>query len=69
MNYNDEPEKEKPEQRQNPTLDTPGTQVADYGNPAGGSADEEAKPKPDTDKVDKSKIEPLKGGEETIGNP
>jgi hypothetical protein len=27
---------------QNPTLDSPGSQVADYGNPTGGSANETA---------------------------
>jgi hypothetical protein len=64
--------KKKGEQQvgeQNPTLDAPGSQVSDYGNVEGGAGSEDARSQRPTDKADRQNIEPLKGNEETAGNP
>jgi hypothetical protein len=66
---NNQPEGENQVGEKNPTLDTPGTQVADYGNPTGGSGDDEGSLQQDRPDVDKGRIEPLKGNNETVGNP
>lgn len=54
---------------QNPTLNAPGSDVSDYGNVEGGTGSEDARSHRATDKADRKNIEPLKGNEETVGNP
>jgi hypothetical protein len=52
---------------QNPTLDTPGSQVADYGNSTGGSATDVGQTKEDNDPS--ANTDRSRPGEETIGTP
>lgn len=54
---------------QNPTLDAPGSQVADYGDVEGGEGSDDIRTHRTTDQSDRKNIEPLKGTEETVGNP
>lgn len=55
---------------QNPTLNAPGSKVADYGNPTGGSAAEgETEANTPSDTADRSKIEPLRGDDVAPSNP
>lgn len=54
---------------QNPTLNAPGSKVADYGNPEGGSGTEDAASQRETDRADRSKVEPLRGKDGTTGTP
>ena len=54
---------------QNPTVNAPGSKVSDYGNVEGGSATDDSRSHRDTDKADRSNVEPLKGKEETTGTP
>ena len=51
---------------QNPTLNSPGSQVADYGNPTGGSA--AGSPQEGNQQQGASESIPL-GNDETIGTP
>ena len=69
MENNTKKKDEQQMQGQNPTLNAPGSQVADYGNVEGGSGSDDAMSQRTTDKADRKNIEPLKGNEETIGNP
>ena len=52
---------------QNPTLNEPGAQVADYGNPTGGSAteDEQSGANPQRSEGGRG----TESGNETLGNP
>lgn len=54
---------------QNPTVNAPGSQVADYGNVEGGSGTDDERSHRTTDKADRSNVEPLKGTNETMGTP
>lgn len=69
MENNKEKKDEQQMQEQNPTVNAPGSQVADYGNVEGGSGSDDARSQRTTDKTDRRNIEPLKGTEETLGNP
>ena len=53
---------------QNPTLDKPGSQVADYGNTTGGSANISQQDQSKSDQQRESTSIPLRN-DETIGNP
>ena len=54
---------------QNPTLDSPGSQVADYGNPTGGSAVEGSQQNPSRSGNAQDEKGRSSANEETIGNP
>lgn len=54
---------------QNPTVDAPGSKVSDYGNVEGGTGTEDARSHRTTDKADRQDVEPLKGSQQTMGNP
>ena len=69
MEENKQRKNEQQMGEQNPTLNAPGSKVADYGNVDGGSGNEEVEVKRKTDHADRTGIEPLKGGGETVGNP
>jgi hypothetical protein len=59
-------QKQQPVGEQNPTLHQPGTQVADYGNVTGGSADGDVEGSGETENANRS------GGDtqsDTVGNP
>lgn len=51
---------------QNPTLQQPGSQVADYGNPTGGSAN---KAEQDKSGQQQDSGRGMEGNDQTIGNP
>jgi|GEM_PF-6683643 len=54
---------------QNPTLNEPGAKVADYGNPAGGSGDDNVQPgAPQSNSGDEDEGNRSEGND-TIGNP
>lgn len=62
----------KNEQRmgeQNPTVNAPGSKVADYGDVEGGEGSSDERSRRKTDNADRSPVEPLKGKEETLGTP
>jgi hypothetical protein len=52
---------------QNPTLNQPGTQVADYGNVTGGSANESVEQEQNSSNDERSGSSTK--GNETMGNP
>ena len=55
---------------QNPTLDAPGSQVADYGNPAGGSGNDNVQQGPDGgDNGSNENAGRSSEGNDTIGTP
>lgn len=53
---------------QNPTLNSPGAKVADYGNPTGGSANSEEETQSKNEKSSGENAPPHSTGE-TQGNP
>lgn len=61
----------KPEQEmeQNPTVNAPGSKVADYGDVEGGEGSNDERSHRTTDKADRSNVKPLKGNDETLGTP
>lgn len=69
MEENKQRKNEQQVGEQNPTLNTPGSKASDYGNVEGGSATEDARSHRDTDKADRSNVEPLRGKDETLGTP
>ena len=52
---------------QNPTLGSPGSQVADYGSPTGGSGD--GPQQQQGNKQQEGDANKLRGNNETVGNP
>ena len=55
---------------QNPTLNNPGTKVADYGNPSGGSATEDNSQNQQQDSnPQRGNADASQENNETIGNP
>jgi hypothetical protein len=69
MDENSNKQQEQESGEKNPTLDSPGSKVADYGNTTGGSANEELEKKHGmtSDRQGNSSIPPDE--EETIGVP
>jgi hypothetical protein len=69
MEDNRNKQQEQQSGEQNPTLDSPGSQVADYGNTTGGSAIEELEQKHgmSSNRQGNSSIPPDE--DDTIGNP
>lgn len=67
MNHNNQPDKERQQDQQNPTLDAPGSKVADYGNPTGGSAVDETLQREQENSPRRE--QPHTQGNETLGNP
>lgn len=69
MEDNKQRKNEQQMDEQNPTLNSPGSKVSDYGNVEGGSGTDDARSHRTTDRADRSNVEPLKGKDETIGTP
>lgn len=69
MEQNKNAQNEQQQSDRNPTLDSPGSKVADYGNTTGGSANEslEEKHGMQSDRQGNSSIPA--DDEETVGNP
>ncbi|GAA4747835.1 hypothetical protein [Flavisolibacter ginsenosidimutans] len=53
----------------NPTVNAPGSKVADYGDVEGGEGAGDERSHRTTDKADRGRVEPLKGKDETLGTP
>ena len=56
-------------QNQNPTLDAPGSKVADYGNPDGGSGSDTAGQQQEGTEENQQNAARASDNNETIGNP
>ena len=54
---------------QNPTLNNPGTKVADYGNPTGGSAADGSSEDQQQSNPQRGNENESQGSNDTIGNP
>ncbi len=66
MDHNNNSTSQQPSQAgRNETLDSPGSKVADYGNPSGGAADDDVnRQRSSTDRPDEAN-----DGRHTLGNP
>lgn len=69
MQNNPKTKNEQQMSEQNPTLNAPGSQVADYGDVEGGEGTEDARSHRETDRADRRNTEPLRGDQQTAGNP
>ena len=70
MNDNRNQQQDNNLQDQNPTLNSPGSKVADYGNPSGGSGSDTApQQQGNTETQQQQEGARGSGNNETIGNP